>query len=563
MLLLLPSSFDEPTRKTLCSDELLSLEEQLREGQAFESLSRIWGQLRAWGVAYQHSARGTRSQGAYTRHCQLQDQIKVKIKGFRQTYDAAQAALIRLWGSGEWMDVLQELKPEHIRCIHKRTLEEEEQENFRKAQARAGVSDTDIQAMLSGIDNIPTVAFDSRSRGQRAKNPLPWIWYTLGTRNSGDSTKEGATAKEIEDRDEALYRLLSTLVALEGLQAYAKEQADAEMRRATAWHKHWYPMRQRAAEVHSCLQSSDPDMLDRLSQLTIDLDLAEGGESVYDKADFYWFFPLRSKKISNDIWLLAKASISITRIRTDVLVLSIPSVIPFLGSADVISLQNEFSGYPQPYRLVQVSDLAIKIRLRISFSLVFCSYLPMAGENTNDNVSSSDANPSAPAQIQLIAAALQALLQQNYPNLSGNSLANLAQQILQQPGMSLDPPSLSEPLLNSLIAPPSAANQNGGAATAPATQNTGATPAPATTTTASNPPVASESKAASTSASTCSEWVARLVTGVSGNQYCYFSTEAAARTSFTEAHNAMQTRIVGPANATYAPLDPAEGWLTP
>ncbi|EEB92700.1 hypothetical protein MPER_08753, partial [Moniliophthora perniciosa FA553] len=45
--LFLPSSLDPNTRKLLCTEEQASLEERLREAQAFESLSKLRGQLRA------------------------------------------------------------------------------------------------------------------------------------------------------------------------------------------------------------------------------------------------------------------------------------------------------------------------------------------------------------------------------------------------------------------------------------------------------------------------------------------------------------------------------------
>ncbi|KAI3605284.1 hypothetical protein WG66_013037 [Moniliophthora roreri] len=320
--LYLPSSFDDATRPKICSKKISEIEERVRNAQLYDCLASLRSQLRARGILYQHSDRATPSQGLYRRLNAWKDQVEAKIKSIRLCYDKSRAALLSLRGHGDWENVLRVLRGEDIRGIGERLLKEEEKAEFRRAQERAGISKEDIEKMLSGVDNIPTVMVNQvLGRGDSRAAPS-WIWYTLGdpTDPNGSATKEieaslrvewcKARARARRAREELLLVEEEMRRALafchwrakwwteqlerrpnlssplsEGLRAYAKEQSVHELQRAEQWEERWRALRDRAAAIVRWID--DPKVsrdteLGNLARLEVEVEV-DGEENNIDK----------------------------------------------------------------------------------------------------------------------------------------------------------------------------------------------------------------------------------------------------------------------------------------
>jgi hypothetical protein len=212
----LPSSLDHQTRVTVYSKEIINLEERLRCAQAIESLARLRMHLRARAVAHKHVSLLIHTQAVQTRQKALRDQLESRIKTATDTYRTARKALLEIKESGDWVNVLQELKDEDIRGIGERLLQQEEKDALRKAQELAGIQADEIQGFLGGSDNIATVPVHPvLTRGESRSLQVSWIWYT-----SGEITQGGA--KMGEDRvgesvDEIVSSVFSVLLLVFGL----------------------------------------------------------------------------------------------------------------------------------------------------------------------------------------------------------------------------------------------------------------------------------------------------------------------------------------------------------
>ncbi|KAF4568041.1 hypothetical protein EYR36_010049 [Pleurotus pulmonarius] len=317
MPLFLPSFFPEDKRVTICELSLCDLEDRLRFAQASEALSKLRRQLRTRSFAHSYKTRNISSQGAYTRSRLLQNQIEVRIKAIRILYTIAREALLSLRGPGDWETALRPLLPEDIRGINERTLNAEEQEEYRRTRALAGMSPEAIQSELNGLgvtsgqENIPTVAFGRSLALGEGRRTLSWIWYTITdeellgagevhaclrvewvkARARAERWREEVLLLEEEMRRAIAYcrwkanywanaetprETLTTqedFVLREGVRAYARRQAEYERRRALQWEDKWRAIRERAALVlTSQLSQTGPDVL-AAPALVVELDL--------------------------------------------------------------------------------------------------------------------------------------------------------------------------------------------------------------------------------------------------------------------------------------------------
>jgi hypothetical protein len=186
MRLHLPSSFPKDVRDRICVADLPAEEERLRLAGAHEALRDLRRQLRIRIVAYQFKRKNTSSQAAYTKSQALQSGIEERIKKAVSCYRTAREALLGLRGPGAWEDILQVLRPEDIRGMNERALNDEEKDEERKARILAGLAPD--EEMLDEFGEVvePTVLFNLEiGEGTRT---LSWIWYT-GT--SSDATASG------------------------------------------------------------------------------------------------------------------------------------------------------------------------------------------------------------------------------------------------------------------------------------------------------------------------------------------------------------------------------------
>ncbi|KAJ8697361.1 hypothetical protein PTI98_004171 [Pleurotus ostreatus] len=192
ILLYLPSFFSVDQRASICPSELSHLENRLRFAQATEALTKLRRQLRTRSFAHSYKTRNVHSQGAYTRSRLLQNQIEVRIKAIRVQYMMAREALLSLQGPGDWESSLRPLLPEDIRGINERTLTAEEQEEYKRTRMLAGMSPESVQSelngqgLVSGSENVPTMAFNRSLALGEGRRTLSWIWYTVSDEELSD-----------------------------------------------------------------------------------------------------------------------------------------------------------------------------------------------------------------------------------------------------------------------------------------------------------------------------------------------------------------------------------------
>jgi hypothetical protein len=167
--------------------DLPAEEERLRLAGAHEALCDLWRQLRIRIVAYQFKRKNTSSQAAYTKSQALQSGIEERIKKAVSRYRTAREALLGLHGPGAWEDILQVLRPEDIRGMNERVLNDEEKDEERKARILAGLAPD--EEMLDEFGEVvePTVLFNLEI-GEGTQT-LSWIWYT-GTLSDATASRE-------------------------------------------------------------------------------------------------------------------------------------------------------------------------------------------------------------------------------------------------------------------------------------------------------------------------------------------------------------------------------------
>ncbi|KDQ26081.1 hypothetical protein PLEOSDRAFT_169883 [Pleurotus ostreatus PC15] len=270
MPLFLPSFFPKAIRSEICPPDICNLEDRLRFVQASEALAKLRRQLQTRSFAHSYKTRNVNSQGAYTHSCLLQNQIEVCIKAIHVVYNIAREALISLRGTGDWQNSLRPLLPEDIRGINERTLNAEEQEEYRHTRALAGMSAEAIQGesngagLTSGQENIPTVAFSRSLTLGEGRRTLSWMWYTVSDNEILGVGEVQAFLMLEEEMSRAIAycrwkaeywdntataRTLESFELREGVHAYARRQADFEWRHALQWEGKWQTIRDRASFV--------------------------------------------------------------------------------------------------------------------------------------------------------------------------------------------------------------------------------------------------------------------------------------------------------------------------
>lgn len=193
--LLLPSSLDAALRAKI--PEPCKIEEEIREAQCGELLSKLRAQLRTRQVAYMHTSRTAIGHKHWTESRELQQTIELRIKLLRTQYENARKCNLTLRGPGDWQNIYRELKGSDVRSISERALTEEEKAVLRAAQLQAGVSVEEVNEMLDDdISNMPTVTFDPVLALGQSKRTLSWIWYTAsGSEVSEDNVNESKSSR--------------------------------------------------------------------------------------------------------------------------------------------------------------------------------------------------------------------------------------------------------------------------------------------------------------------------------------------------------------------------------
>jgi hypothetical protein len=185
----LPSSFPSEVRKLLCTHDIASIEERLREAEAHDGLANLRKQLRIRVITYKHKSRNVASQREFMRSRDVENAIELRVMTARLNYVAAHSALRSLRGPGSWETVLQELRPEDVRGLNERVLNAEEKAQYRRTRVMAGLPEepTDDE----DLDNIPTVMVNPSLAIGEGRRTLSWIWYSVSeTELEGNAVHE-------------------------------------------------------------------------------------------------------------------------------------------------------------------------------------------------------------------------------------------------------------------------------------------------------------------------------------------------------------------------------------
>ncbi|KAJ7070279.1 hypothetical protein B0H15DRAFT_793705 [Mycena belliarum] len=264
--LFMPSDIaDKVKRLKACPQQLADVEAELREGEGHEALETIRQGLRLRTMTNRFRVRNMTGQRALTRGQGVLRQNNVRIHKAKLRYRYARNALLRLRGNGEWERKLQVLEDSDIRALNERALTEEE-----KSQRETVHDLRDVEE--GGVGAYGVVALGESRR------TLSWIWYTskAGVPEEAELVEalrvewckayarsrrwtEDTVLVEEEMRRTIEYGVGEAAAWLEratgrsnvddvlgeGLNAYAKEQADREARTCEQLRGNWMRVRER------------------------------------------------------------------------------------------------------------------------------------------------------------------------------------------------------------------------------------------------------------------------------------------------------------------------------
>ncbi|KAJ7180018.1 hypothetical protein C8R43DRAFT_871018 [Mycena crocata] len=257
-------------RLKACAKGLDGVEARLRTAEADEALTDLHRGLRTRTMTNRFKIRNWSGQHALTRGQGILRQVNIKIHSAKLRYRYARQALLKLKGHGKWEETHRILKDEDVRALSDRKLREEEQAH-------------DEFLGLLGVAEGPAAKGEVlRGEGHRV---LSWIWYTVQATGTTDGQLHEALKvewckaysrcnrlrEELVKVEEEMRRFIAfgvtagehwvrragartvmlgsskavTPEVLEGVRAYAMEQADREARTCAVLRQDWAVIRQR------------------------------------------------------------------------------------------------------------------------------------------------------------------------------------------------------------------------------------------------------------------------------------------------------------------------------
>ncbi|KAJ7446032.1 hypothetical protein B0H11DRAFT_1930374 [Mycena galericulata] len=260
-------------RVKACAAGLDGVEARLRHGEAGEGLGQLRQGLRTRTMTNKFKIRNWSGQRALTRGQGILRQINIKVHAAKLRYRYARQALLKLKGHGDWEKRYRVLEDDDVRALNERSLRDEEQ-----------AQDIFLGALGTAAGPSATGAV-ALGEGHRT---LSWIWYESSTATEGDEKMHEALRVEYCKAYSRAHRWREDLVTveeemrrtiefgrfaqrqwreragartrklaepskvmdaalLEGVRAYALEQADRETRTCEMLERDWAPLRARAA----------------------------------------------------------------------------------------------------------------------------------------------------------------------------------------------------------------------------------------------------------------------------------------------------------------------------
>ncbi|KAJ7895592.1 hypothetical protein B0H14DRAFT_3628195 [Mycena olivaceomarginata] len=243
--LFMPSDIaDRKKRENACALGLPEVEAELRVGEAREALEALRQGLRTRTMTNRFRLRHCTGQRMLTRGQGILRQINLKIHKAKLRYRYARNALLRLRGHGSWEQELKVLEDSDVRALNERALTAEE------AERRRAVHDYEDIAEEGGVAAFGVVAL---GEGHRT---LSWIWYTAKSDEPSETELvealrvEWCKAMDIGWHPSGKKRGAARIAVveeelLEGLKAYAREQATREKRTCASLTANWGRIRER------------------------------------------------------------------------------------------------------------------------------------------------------------------------------------------------------------------------------------------------------------------------------------------------------------------------------
>ncbi|KAF7797238.1 hypothetical protein EIP86_008430 [Pleurotus ostreatoroseus] len=319
--LYLPSGLSQSVRTKVCEDNLLKVEERLREAECHEYLANLCGALSTRLVISNYKTKNAVGQRENTRSRQALQNINAKINQYKHEYRLSRTALLALRGPGKWEEDLRELRDEDVRTLNERALTQQEAYEHQQALRFTGAS--------QDVDGVAVNAAVVAGDGSRS---LSWIWLRAGSKHLAAVSDLAEGSDVFRDVNvDALrvkwskcfaratrYREEIILVAEEmrrsiaycereaiawvvrgqslrkrselskderdALIAYAMERAHHERALAAKWSAKWQVVRERAGTIRREMRARVPhwpqelDVLDEVDEEL--LDSADGSSSV-------------------------------------------------------------------------------------------------------------------------------------------------------------------------------------------------------------------------------------------------------------------------------------------
>ncbi|PPQ76891.1 hypothetical protein CVT26_000661 [Gymnopilus dilepis] len=265
----LPSRIAPSERARVCRDGLLQIEERLRVGQCNDSLEGLRQVLRLKTRMIQFKNKNIRGQRDGTRSRAVIDRVHDRARAAAAKYRAARDALYRLRGAGDWEKTFRVLEDKDIRGYR-------DPDRLQPKKARKGVLEDDQVAPSPDVENDVEFTLFNETRKRRdgtgeTRRTLSWIWMTDQTLPVSENTDEllrvewaksraraARAREEVMLLQEEMRRVLKylewramwwrqraslrqglTAELAEGIQAYAKCQADIQDTLATHFKKLW------------------------------------------------------------------------------------------------------------------------------------------------------------------------------------------------------------------------------------------------------------------------------------------------------------------------------------
>lgn len=267
----LPLSLPANRRRAVCHEGLPEIELKLRDAQLHDSLEGLHQTLRVKMRMRQFQQANIRGQRAGIKSAAMVEQVHERAKLYTEKYRVARVARYKLGGRGDWEEKFCELRNEDIRSYSN-------PDRIKRGPGRQGTDEEGQGPVVGGQVKMGDVNLYPEQRSRRdgtgqTRSALSWIWRTapINTIDSPDANNDILRSEwcrsrarmkrfteEVHRIREEMRRTLQYLqwrknwwlerrerrsdidgTMLEGLQAYASEQADLQERLANSFCALW------------------------------------------------------------------------------------------------------------------------------------------------------------------------------------------------------------------------------------------------------------------------------------------------------------------------------------